>query len=329
MATEILEGTIPATEPVRNKRGYVMFDQLKFRDTAGKERLLPKFCASGDVANALKKGGEGRFYLTRWGGQSGIHGVRLKDGTQAYSHYNNLELLLLLGGLAGAAMLVIGLMGVDGFMITPVLIGALLLIALVFARRHRLSAKADYDLTHRAERRALAPITAALLLGACNSEAAPPPSEKVAGEVQAPAFPRARPVVPYVRPAGTDCIWTMHDRSEKWIRGGIGRGDEDPVFDFVDRAFYGWSDSERHSIEISVGDRAKRLVASAWGSGAVGQGSIGFYVGPELRKLIGGATSLQVWKDGKPVFNTALANTPTTAELDACVQPPGWDVDSE
>lgn len=145
MATEILNGTIPATEPVRSKRGYVMFDQLKFRDTAGNERLLPKICAGGEVATALQKGGEGRFYLTKWGGQSGIHGVRLKDGFQAYSHYNNMEMLFWLGGAAGAFMLIIGLMGADGFMITPVVLGALLLVALFFARRHRLSAKADYD----------------------------------------------------------------------------------------------------------------------------------------------------------------------------------------
>jgi hypothetical protein len=145
VATEILEGTIPATEPVRSKRGYVMFDQLKFRDAAGKERLLPKVCAGGEVATALRKGGEGRFYLTKWGGQSGIQGVRLKDGTEAYSHYNNMEIIFWIGVAAGAFMLVIGLMGVDGFMITPVVIGAVMVVALVLARKHRLSAKADYD----------------------------------------------------------------------------------------------------------------------------------------------------------------------------------------
>jgi hypothetical protein len=145
VATEILEGTIPATEPVRSKRGYVMFDQLKFRDAAGNERLLPKVCAGGEVATALRKGGEGRFYLTKWGGQSGIHGVRLKDGTEAYSHYNNMEIIFWIGVAAGAFMLVIGLMGVDGFMITPVVIGAVMVVALVLARQHRLSAKADYD----------------------------------------------------------------------------------------------------------------------------------------------------------------------------------------
>jgi len=141
----------------------------------------------------------------------------------------------------------------------------------------------------------------------------------------APPFPPARPLVPYVYDTQVDdCMWTMHDPSEQWIRGGIGRGDEDPVIDFVDQAFFDWSDSEEHGIEISTGDPGRRLPATAWASNAGGQtpGSIGFYMDAELRKLIGGATSLQVWKHGKPVFNTMLANTPSAAELDACVRPP-------
>lgn len=145
MATEILEGTIAPAEPRRNKRGYMYFDQLKFRDKAGAERILPKICAGGAVATALQKGGEGRFYLTRWGGQSGIHGVRLKDGTQAHANYNNMEPIFWIGIGAGAIMLVIFLMGIEGAMITPVLIGAALAVGLVFLRKHKASAKADFD----------------------------------------------------------------------------------------------------------------------------------------------------------------------------------------
>lgn len=138
-------------------------------------------------------------------------------------------------------------------------------------------------------------------------------------------FPPARPLVPWVYDTNVDdCVWDMHDKSEKWIRGGIGRGDEDPLIEFVDMAFFDWSDSERHAIEVSVGNPNQRLPASAWSSNAGGQtpGSAAFYMDAELRKLIGGATSLQIWKDGKPVFHTLLANTPTTAQLDACVRPP-------
>lgn len=145
MATEILEGTIDPAEPRRNKRGYMYFDELRFRDKVGKERMLSKICAGGEVATALRKGGEGRFYLTRWGGQNGIFGVRMKNGAQAYSHYNNMELIFWIGIAAGAIMLVVYLMGYEGRMITPVLIGAGLAVALIFFRKHKASTKAEYD----------------------------------------------------------------------------------------------------------------------------------------------------------------------------------------
>ena len=145
MVTEILEGTMDAGTPRRNKRGYMLFDELRFRDAAGQERRLSKICAGGDVATALTRGGEGQFYLTRWGGQSGIHGVRLKDGTQAQAHYNNMELILWIGAGAGAIMLVVWLLGLEGRMITPVIIGGILAVALVFFRKHKQSAKDDFD----------------------------------------------------------------------------------------------------------------------------------------------------------------------------------------
>ena len=146
------------------------------------------------------------------------------------------------------------------------------------------------------------------------------------------AFPPPRPLVPFVYDTMVDdCVWTMHDKSEKWTRGGIGRGDDDPLIDFVDYAFDGWSARERHAIEVSVGDPARRLPVSAWSSNADGQapGSATFFMNAEMRRLIGGATSLQIWKDGKPVFNTILAGTPTAAQLDACVRPPSDPADTD
>lgn len=150
----------------------------------------------------------------------------------------------------------------------------------------------------------------------------------MAAEAIDPGFPPARPLVPFVK-SEAYCSWDMHARGkEKWIRGSIGRGDENPMISFLDAAFDGWSDSDQHDIEVSVGDPRRRLPARAW----VNRGersSAAFYMDAPMRRLIGGATSLQIWKAGKPVFNTQLANTPSAAELDGCIQKPGWDVDSE
>lgn len=138
------------------------------------------------------------------------------------------------------------------------------------------------------------------------------------------AFPPARPVVPFVEIGDIGCHWTMHGAGEKWIRGGLGQGDDDPVITLVDNAFDRWSDSDEHLIEVSAGDPARRAPANAWAGNAGGQtpGTIGFYLDAALRQLIGGASSLQIWKDGTPVYNTALAAMPSAAELDACVRPP-------
>ena len=113
-----------------------------------------------------------------------------------------------------------------------------------------------------------------------------------------PSFPAARSLVPYVKHQEVDELpdWTMHDAKEKWIRGGIGHGDGEPVFHLVDAAFDAWSDSEEHAIEVSVGDPARRVPATAWAGNAGGQtpGSVGFRMNADLRKLIGGATSVQI-----------------------------------
>ena len=186
-------------------------------------------------------------------------------------------------------------------------------------------------MTIGAERAALA-AACALVIGGCGPGHSQPAEQRAApAKVAAePSFPPARPLVPFVK-SEAYCSWDMHAKGkEKWIRGGIGRGDENPMINFVDRAFDGWSDSERHAIEVSVGDPKRRLPASAWASkGSEAPGSAAFYMDAPMRRLIGGATSLQIWKGGKPVFNTRLANTPSAAELDACIQKPGWDVDSE
>lgn len=144
MATEILDGTIEPAEPIRNKRGYLMFDTLRFRDRKGGERSLKKICCAGDVGEAVRKGGAGRFYLSSGGGQTGIHGVRMDDGTKAYAHYTNMEMIVLLGIAAGIAVLAIGLFTGD-IMLLPVIIAVLLVGAYFFLRSIRLSGFRQYQ----------------------------------------------------------------------------------------------------------------------------------------------------------------------------------------
>ena len=144
MAVEILDGTIEPAEPVRTKRKWLVFKSLRFRGRDGSERDLGTICCGGDVGAAVRKGGSGRFYLSSGGGQTGIHGVRMDDGTQAYAHYNNMEMISLLGVAAGMIMLVVGLV-TGRMMVTPVVIGFLLIGAHMFFRGIRVAGKRQYD----------------------------------------------------------------------------------------------------------------------------------------------------------------------------------------
>ena len=145
MSTEIITGRIAPTEPIREKRGYCLFDPLVITGTDGKARELRKVSAGGEVANIIRRGGEGRFYLGKNAGMAGIHGVRLNDGTAAYSKYHNMELIFIIGAVAGLAMLGIRMIDPAGFMITPVIIGAVLLVGLFIIRSGRTADRQAYE----------------------------------------------------------------------------------------------------------------------------------------------------------------------------------------
>jgi hypothetical protein len=83
--------------------------------------------------------------VSSYGGQTGINGIRLDDGTKAYAHYNNVEIMLIVGIVIGLFFVVIGLAGIQGFMITPVVIGAVFIGMYLYMRSNRLSAQKLYD----------------------------------------------------------------------------------------------------------------------------------------------------------------------------------------
>ena len=145
MSNEIVTGTSLPVEPRSSRGKFCLFEQVVIEEAGGKQRVLTRASAAGGVADAIRRGANGRFFLSTYGGQTGIHGVRLDDGTEAYAHYNNLDIIILIGIGFGAIMAVIGLLGIDGFMMTPVLIGIVLVGFYIYLRSNRLSAKRHFD----------------------------------------------------------------------------------------------------------------------------------------------------------------------------------------
>ena len=82
-------------------------------------------CTGGAVTDLLRKGGTGRDLSSSGGGQTGIHGVRLDNGAEAYAHYNNMELIVLIGIAAGVGTAVIGIVNGEWIWALPSLIGVL------------------------------------------------------------------------------------------------------------------------------------------------------------------------------------------------------------
>ena len=145
MALEILDGTIDAAAPMRASGGYAIFDTLHFRDRNGAERSFKTVCTAGPVTELLRNGGTGRFYVSSGGGQTGIHGVRLDNGTQVYAHYNNMEFITLIGMAAGLGTAVIGVATGEWLWALPSMIGVLLIGAYLFLRGVRIAGKQQYE----------------------------------------------------------------------------------------------------------------------------------------------------------------------------------------
>ena len=49
------------------------------------------------------------------------------------------------------------------------------------------------------------------------------------------------------------------------------------------------------------------------------------YLDADARRLVGGATSVQLWRGGKLLVDVPLENTPSAKQLNACVRRDGHD----
>ena len=133
-------------------------------------------------------------------------------------------------------------------------------------------------------------------------------------------IPPPRPAVPFEKHAEFDCDWVMQDPGEPRIRGSIRRGEQSPVLQIFDPVFESWSDNDYPTIELSAGGPGGRVEALAYVIHWAKEGSaLGIFLDEEARGVVGRARQLQIWKDGKPVLDLALADTPSAEELAACV----------
>lgn len=105
-----------------------------------------------------------------------------------------------------------------------------------------------------------------------------------------------------------------------------------PVPTIADRAFVNFTEEERIPVILRFdGDSRREATASAWVNRVVGDGErmLGLYLSAEARRVMSGASRIEVVHSGKTLTELPLAATPSLTELDACVVPPGHQGDSD
>jgi hypothetical protein len=96
MGTSIIDGTIEDAQLKRAKAGIAIFSSIRFTLDDGSSRTITKAVLKQAVADEIKPGNRGRFYLFSAFDISGIHGVRLAGGRSAYGFPANNKRLFLI-----------------------------------------------------------------------------------------------------------------------------------------------------------------------------------------------------------------------------------------
>lgn len=139
-----VQGRVDATTPTRVKWGYAYYPKLVIHTASG-PREFAKISAAGKVREVIEHGGEGAFYLSKHAGALGVHGVKLADGTKYYAHFNNMEVIFVIVAVVAALGIMAKLAGVEGFPLTPIVIGTIFAALYPVIRNGRLQSKRAFD----------------------------------------------------------------------------------------------------------------------------------------------------------------------------------------
>src|SRR5688572_24486861 len=106
MPVSTIDGTLEAAALKRRVRNISIYDNLTFRRDDGSEHRLGKSVVPNEVADALKPGTKGRFYLYSSIDHKGVRGA---GGVSAYGYARNNERLMLIVLVLNALWLIGGL----------------------------------------------------------------------------------------------------------------------------------------------------------------------------------------------------------------------------
>jgi hypothetical protein len=146
MAVEVIEGTLEPAKPIAGNKKYGRYKGLRITQADGRIRSLGKLAAGGGMLDEIRKGGQGRYYLASSGGGRALIGVRRPDGAKVYSHYMNIEPIVLVVGLLGTLGGIARFgFGVEDFPLTSSILGPMLLAGWYYFRSQRRAQQREVD----------------------------------------------------------------------------------------------------------------------------------------------------------------------------------------
>jgi hypothetical protein len=145
MGTSIIDGTIGDAQLKRARAGIAIFSSIRFKLDDGSPRTITKAVLKQSVADEIKPGSRGRFYLFSAFDISGIHGVRLADGRSAYGFPGNNKRVFLIVTIVNI-LWVFARIAIDG-KITFLGVGLAILgtVGFIFMRKGEREAQQQYD----------------------------------------------------------------------------------------------------------------------------------------------------------------------------------------
>src|SRR5688572_5101937 len=145
MPVSTIDGTLEAAALKRRVRNISVYDSITFRRNDGTEHRLGKSVVPNEVADALKPGTKGRFYLYSSIDHKGVHGVRSADGTAAYGYAQNNERLMLIVLVLNALWLIGGILLDGQVRLFPLALVVLAVVVYPLYRKTRIESRRQFD----------------------------------------------------------------------------------------------------------------------------------------------------------------------------------------
>ena len=123
------------------------------------------------------------------------------------------------------------------------------------------------------------------------------------------------------------CSWWLSGEDGRELRASIGQGDEGLVLSLADPVFLEWPEEDRPRVELVFdGDARRQVSVEGWSTHIGTETAIfGLELDTEGIRMLAGATSLELRRDGRSFLKLPLEKTPKEADLEICVPSPIGD----